>query len=302
MPADYDRSGRAYEAGLQLTPNDAELLSGGALVEIATGKWEEALQHFSRALALDPRSVATARRLSYTLLRMRRYPEALAASDRALALDPGNVQVLENKAMVYLGQGDLDGARRVVREVPSGVDPTVLASFFGNYYELYWVLPPDLQGLLLRLTPSAFQDRASWAIVLAQVYRLQGDRRRTTAYADSALAGFDDRLRGAPDDAQSYAFRGLALAYLGRKAEAIAAGERAVALQPISKDAYIGPYLQHQLVRIYIETGEPEKAMDRLEPLLEIPYNLSPGWLRIDPNFSPLRRNPRFERLAKGAA
>jgi tetratricopeptide (TPR) repeat protein len=207
--------------------------------------------------------------------------------------------MIENKAMVYLGQGDLEGARRVVREAPRGVDPTMLASYFGNYYELYWVLPPDLQALLVRLTPSAFQDRASWAIVLAQVYRLQGDRRRTMAYADSAVAGFDDRLRGAPDDAQSYAFRGLALAYLGRKAEAIASGERAVALQPISKDAYIGPYLQHQLVRIYIETGQPEKAIDRLEPLLKVPYNLSPGWLRIDPTFAALRGNPRFQRLAE---
>jgi tetratricopeptide (TPR) repeat protein len=300
VTADYDQARRAYEAGLQLAPNDADLLSAGALVEVSTGQWEEGLQHFSRAQALDPRSISTARRLSYSLLRMRRYPEALAANDRGLALAPDNVELIENKAMVYLGQGDLEGARRVVREAPPGVDPTVLASYFGNYYELYWVLPPDLQALLLRLTPSAFQDRGTWAIVLAQMYRLQGDRRRAMAYADSALAGIADRLRGAPDDAQGYVFRGLALAYLGRKAEAIADGEHAVAMQPIAKDAYIGPYLQHQLVRIYIETGEPEKAMDRLEPLVKIPYNLSRRWLQIDPGFESLRANSRFQRLANG--
>ena len=38
-----------------------------------------------------------------------------------------------------------------------------------------------------------------------------------------------------------------------------------------------GPYLQHQLARIYILVGEPEKALDQLEPLLKIPYVLSPG-------------------------
>ena len=29
--------------------------------------------------------------------------------------------------------------------------------------------------------------------------------------------------------------------------------------------------------------GEPEKALEQLEPLLKIPYYLSPGWLKIDP-------------------
>jgi len=294
VPPDQEQARRAYEAGLRISPNDAELLGASALVEISTGKWEEALQHFSRAQALDPRSLAVARRLAYTLLRLRRYPEALAASDRALALVPDNVQVLENKAMVFLGQGDLEGARRVIRDAPPSIDPTVLAAYFGNYYELYWLLTREQQALLLRLTPSAFTDRASWAIVLAQTYRLQGDRPRTQAFADSARVAFEGRLAGAPDDAQSHIFRGLALAYLGRKAEAIAEGERGVALLPISKDTYTGPYLQHQLVRIYIETGEFEKALDQLEPLLKMPYNLSPGWLKIDPTFDPLRKNPRF--------
>jgi eukaryotic-like serine/threonine-protein kinase len=302
IPSDQDRARQAYEAGLRLAPDNADLLGASALVEVSTGKWDEALTHFKRAQALDPRSVAIARRLAYSLLRMRRYPEALAASDRALALAPDNVQVLENKAMVFLGQGDLEGARRVIRENPARIDPTVLAAYFGNYYDLYWVLEPDLRNLLLRLTPSAFDDRAAWAIVLAQTYRLQGDRARTRAYADSARLAFEARLRDAPADPQSHVFRGLALAYLGRKAEAIEEGEKGLALLPITKDTYTGPYVQHQLVRIYIEVGEPDKAMDRLEPLLRMPYNLSPGWLRVDPTFDPLRKLPRFQKLMEDNA
>jgi eukaryotic-like serine/threonine-protein kinase len=299
---DQERARAAYEAGLRLAPNDADLLGASALVEIITGKWDEALGHFSRAQSLDPRSFAVARRLAYTLIRLRRYPEALAASDRAMAVAPDNAAALQAKAMVFLAQGDLEGARRLMREAPATIDPTALVATFANYWDLYWVLPPEQQALLLRLTPSAFPDRETWAIVMAQTYLLRGDRLKARAYADSAMPGFAARLAGAPNDAQSHIFRGLTLAYLGRKTEAIAEGERGVALLPITMDAYTGPYLQHQLVRIYIETGEFEKALDRLEPLLKMPYYLSPGWLRIDPNFDPLRKNPRFQKLVEGTA
>jgi hypothetical protein len=98
-----------------------------------------------------------------------------------------------------------------------------------------------------------------------------------------------------------HALLGIALAYLGQKEEAIREGARAVALQPVEKDAFFGPYNQHQLARIYMLVGEPEKALDQLEPLLKTPYVLSSGWLKIDPNFDPLRKNPRFQKLIASA-
>jgi hypothetical protein len=40
-----------------------------------------------------------------------------------------------------------------------------------------------------------------------------------------------------------------------------------------------------------------QEALDLLEPLLAVPYYLSPAWLAVDPNFAPLKGRPRFERL-----
>jgi len=214
---------------------------------------------------------------------------------------PTNLDLIENKAMVYLAQGDLAGAQGVVHAAPAEVEPTALVAEFGNYWDLFWVLDDAQQQLLLRLPPSVYDgDRGAWGIVRAQTYYVRGDRSRARIYADSARLGAEETLRATPDDAQRHAFLGLALAYLGRKAEAMKAGERAVALIPASRDGYIGPYLQHLLVRTYLLVGEPEKALDRLEPLLRMPYFLSPGWLKIDPAFEPLRTNPRFRKLVEG--
>jgi hypothetical protein len=82
----------------------------------------------------------------------------------------------------------------------------------------------------------------------------------------------------------------------------VAEGERGVALLPRERDAETAPYLLHQLVRIYVRTGQPEKALDELEKLLAVPYYLTPAWLRIDPEFAPLRDNPRFRKLVEGTA
>ena len=72
---------------------------------------------------------------------------------------------------------------------------------------------------------------------------------------------------------------------------------KAAELLPPSVDTQAGTYFQHQLVRIYVLVGDAEKALDTLEPLLKMPYCLSPAWLRIDPTFDPLRKHPRYQRL-----
>jgi TolB-like protein len=296
---DFQGARQAYAAGLRLAPNDPDLLQAIAQVQIRSGDWEDGLAQLTRAQTLDPRSVVTARRRAFILLRVRRYAEALAASDYGVELDSSNLGSFMNKAMTLLAQGDLEGARQVIREAPASFDPTMLAANFGQFYELSWVLPEDLQALQLRLAPAAFNDRRTWATVLADTYHLRGDSARARTYADSARMEYEALLRSIPDDAQSRIFLGLQLAILGRKADAIAEGERAVAQEPVERDAYMGPYIQHQLVRIYILAGEPEKALDRLEPLLRIPYYLSPGWLSIDPTFDPIRKHPRFQRLVQ---
>ena len=128
------------------------------------------------------------------------------------------------------------------------------------------------QQLLLRLTPSAFDDsRATWGIVLAQTYALQGNGARARVYADSARLAFEQQLQASPEDAQGHVFSGSrwpTWATRRRQSGRASAAWRSCrsAAMPI-----VGPYVQHQLARIYLLVGEPEKALDQLEPLAQDP-------------------------------
>ena len=298
---DFARARNEYALGQRAAPNNVDLVVGFANVERSLGRWEDAVRHLKQVQRLDPRSITTGVALSQTLLFLRRDPEALEATDQGLILAPANLGLRETKAMISLERGDLAGAHAVVAAIPKEVDPAALVAYFAYYFDLYWVLDDTQQRLLLHLRPSAFDDdRGTWGIVLAQTYWLRGDKAKAQAYADSARITYQQQLRAAPEDPQRHVLLGLVLAYLGRKVEAVQEGQRGVALIPVQQDANYGAYLQHQLVRIYILVGEPEKALDQLEPLLKIPYYLSPGWLKIDPTFAPLRSNPRFERLVNG--
>lgn len=295
-----DLASAEAEAGvaLRLAPNEVEILRQAASLEEALGRWQEALAHLELARRLDPRSAIIARSLQACLDLMRRYPEALEVGNQALALDAAALGTIETQAIIRLGQGNLAAARAVIRGAPATLAPTALVAYFANYQDLFWVLEEEHQQLVLRLTPSAFDgDRAVWADVLMQTHWHRGDKLRARAYADTALVALGEQLKQAPNDPQRHLFSGLALAYLGRKTEAIREGVKGAELAPLSKDQSNGAYGQHILVRIYLLVGENEKALDLLEPLLKIPYYLSPGWLRIDPAFVPLKGNPRFDRL-----
>jgi tetratricopeptide (TPR) repeat protein len=234
------------------------------------------------------------------LVYLRRYDEALVAAERGLSAAPLNLQLLQVRVLSYLGRGDLEGARRMVEKFPSGIDPSSRVAWMGTYWDLFWVLDDADQRLLLRLTPGPFEGRQTWATVLAQTYWLRGDKYRARVYADTARIEFERLAAATPNDGQTHAFIGLANAYLGRKAEAMAAGERAVALVPTEKDGFLGPYFLHLLARTYTRVGENDRAVGALEQLLSKPYSVSAAWLRIDPNFEPLRTHPGFQRLLQG--
>src|SRR2546430_16477601 len=121
-----------------------------------------------------------------TRLMLRRWGEARADADRALALAPGNIYLAQMKVMTFLGEGDLAGARGVLRALPKDTDPTAVAVFVALDGDLHWVLDDAQQRLLLSLSPPPFGDvRSAWGIVLAQATELRRDIQLPWTYTAS---------------------------------------------------------------------------------------------------------------------
>jgi TolB-like protein/Flp pilus assembly protein TadD len=300
---DLPRAAEVFQEGLGSAPDDVNLLQGLGAALMEQGRLEDALVPLRRAQALDPRSRRAALALGDTYWFLRRPREAREAYDRALAIVPTHLTTISRKVSTYLQEGDLEGARRVVATVPPQVEPTALVAVIATdlFPSTPLVLDDSQRDLLLRLTPAAFGDnRAAWAGILAHEYVSRGEAMKARQYWEQEREELAKQIAATPNDGSLHAYLGLALAYLGRGAEAVREGERGVALTPVEKDAFNGPFVLETLMQIQLALGNHDRALDVLERMLNAPGVYTRAWARIDPDLKPLHGSPRFEKLTKG--
>jgi serine/threonine-protein kinase len=295
---DRAQAAEVLRRGLEVAPDHVGLLRSMGFVELERGRSEEALAAVRRAASLDPQSSANYLALSHMLCWLDRPREAREAADRGLALDPVHPDLIQLKMMSYVQEGDLAGARAMAAALPEEAESTAFVAY-SALSELAWALDASQRDLLLRLTAGAFgDDRAIWANALASEYWRRGEPAEARRLAEEARQGYLDKLEELPADAWLHGSLGAILALLGREEEAVREGERAVAL---GRDAWGAAGALYHLGLVHTRLGDPERAIDVLERLLNAPGWVTPGWLRVDPNFDPLRGNPRFEKLTQGS-
>jgi len=107
-----------------------------------------------------------------------------------------------------------------------------------------------------------------------------------------------------PAEAGAHAALGIAHAGLGEAASAVAQGQKAMAINPTSKDPWDGPDLEADMAQIYALLGDADHAIPILKRLLQIPCpnvtlgTITPALLRLDPVWDQIRNDPRFQQLA----
>jgi serine/threonine protein kinase/tetratricopeptide (TPR) repeat protein len=313
---EFEKAFEHFEKAQRVRPTgDAALAIGFTMRRL--GRWQDALRQFEDARRLIPRSyLIYADALGYTSTLTRRFEEADQYFAEAISLSPHQSEVYVDKAHLLLERdGDVDAARQVILEMSRRTNLAEAAEF--------GLIQGTLSTAEFRLFPSTFTDvldafesgpaeryrRIQPALIAtahlarAIVYEAMGEGQSASARYDSARVHFERIIRSNPQSAYisfCHADLGLAYAGLGRCEEATREGEEAVRMVPISKDAFDGPDLANNLAEIYVRCGKYEAAIDQIETLLSVPSYISPGLLRVDPLWDPIRSNPRFRRLVEG--
>jgi TolB-like protein/Tfp pilus assembly protein PilF len=296
---DYDGAVRAFEAAVRRDPSAADPLMGIASVRRRQGRMDEALDYFLRGQALDPRNASHISNIAETLVLMRRYAEADSAYDRMHELDPLDVASYAAHAWLHLRwRGDASAASRVLdRAGRLGLGLPVLAVHLD-------LMARDPAAALRRLAGAdSILHLDQFRLVPADLLRaralsLLGDTAAARAAHETAAALLERVLERNPKHDRAWSALGLAYAGLGRKSDAIRAGLRGAELLPLAVDAWRGAHRLEELARIYAATGEPDRALDILEVLLQRDTELNAPLLRLDPAWDPLRATPRFRQLA----
>jgi len=304
----YDTALKEFDIAQAALPNDSYVYHGRGHALMRRGKFQEAIADYEHATELDPMNWNMFDALGNAYLATRMYSAAEHAKKRALELVDKKLPLARwnqeeswGSAYFYL-TGSFEKIDNLLSRPPleREIDPdgvTVQTRFFDRMAERKYA---EAEQAVASLPATIFDlwsgPRVTKSFLLGIVAMAHGDMPKARPFFEAEAGFAEQEVHEMPESPTRQAQLGIVYAYLGRKAKAIAAGELAVGLMPLSKDAYESTAFLGRLAEIYARVGEREKAIALLHRLLQMPNGLSRADLELW-NWDPLREEPRFQEL-----
>jgi len=287
--------------------NSADVPRMLAAIARRQGRADDMIAGFREATLLDPRSSFSTDQLGLSYGALRRYAEADRAFAQAeeVTRDPIDERVTRALSAVAW-KGDLTPLREALAALEPGTD--AYAGNAASYFALHWWAHDYAAAARVAQnnTDDDWSDTANIALprllFLAWAQQAGHDPKAADTYATvrkTATAA----LAQQPQRAELHLAAAFAAAGLGMKDEAIAEGRRAAELLPPSRDALSGAAVQVYLAQMYVRIGDHDRAFELLRGALPLfsGQSMSAALLRLDPNWEPIRNDPRFAGLVADA-
>lgn len=152
----------------------------------------DAIQHFERAISIDPDFVEARNNLAVSYYMVAKPGAGVAQLEEAIRIDPHKSMLFMNLALGYSGLDQLDAAERAARKAvdldPSGAPPHLVLGFVLTQQQKY----TDEAILCLEST----QGRYPLAeLLLARVLLSRGDLSRAKSHVESYVSSGDPEYR-----------------------------------------------------------------------------------------------------------
>jgi serine/threonine-protein kinase len=273
-------------------------------VQRRLGNWDKVFEAFEKATQLDPRNANLFWDLggrSYAFVR--RYVDAANAFDRALSLAPDLHSAAIWRGLTYIiWHGQLDTLRAVLSRIPNDVELMGTGELAARRADLlFWERNADSLLLVLQNAHIAVFDYQVFflpaALYAAWAHRMNGDHRAARAAFELSRVLMDSVMKELPEDWRVHASRGLALAGLGRREEALGEAHWLQESEVYRGDSFDGGSVAERRAQILAQAGDADGALNEIERLLAGPSQISVHTLRLDPLWDPIRDHPRFKAL-----
>ena len=275
-------------------PNNWQCIFYMALVQRAMGDWKKSQNLLARVMEFNPQDPLVLTNIGLSEFSLRHFDKAIEYQNKAIEIMPEWPAPYVNKIDAILSRdGNTYEARRVLE--------TALINTGDRLREIrIWldIFDGKLEDALHEMQlsePSDFSDRGNQLITYATLYRYLDKNDAAESFYREAISFYEQRLAANPENYSYLGSMGLAYAGLGKKTEAIEAGEKAA--NPARSTSMEIMDIISDLAEIYVMTGEYEKCLTQLDMLLKNPSRISVKYLQVDPVWKPLQNNPGFRKL-----